>query len=103
MAKPFKSARRPSSEKEKEPGSIRVNLAKSGKCFLLLYESGLGEAMEVGCDLGPSPSNLYMAKVGELKLKRARSPPRLALSLVVVRESEPSPCQEVNGNRPEEQ
>lgn len=86
MQKPSKLTRQHLSEKkEKEPGSVRVNSAKLGKGFLLLSKSRPSEAMELGCDLGPSPTNLYMADTGRLKLKQARSPPRLALSLVTTR------------------
>lgn len=68
------------SPQEEESGLVRVKSAEFGKHFPLLFESGSSEAMELGCDLGPSPNDFYMANISELKLKWARSPPKLNLS-----------------------
>lgn len=69
-------------------------LIKLGKGFLLLLEFGPSEAMEVGCDLGLSPIDFYMAKGGGLKLTQARSPPRLALPPMSAQGSSPVQHQE---------
>lgn len=55
---------------------------------MLLSESEPNEPMEMGCELGPNPSNLYMLDAAELKLKRARHPPRSTLSPVTTYEDD---------------
>lgn len=59
--------------------------------------------LELGCDLGPSPTELYMANVSGLKLKWARSPPRPALPLEMAWGSEPPMCREFDGDLSKEQ
>lgn len=66
----------------------RVNLADSGKGFVPLSKSKLSETMEMGYDLGPSPSDLYMLDASGLKLKWAKSPPRLALLPMMTHEDD---------------
>lgn len=55
---------------------------------MLLSKSEPSEPMEMGYELGPNPSDLYMPDVAGLKLKRARSPPRSALSLATTHEDD---------------
>lgn len=73
---------------------VHVNSTESGKGFLLLTKSGPSEAMKIDYDLGPSPTDLYMADAGGLKLKWARSPPRLAFSLEIAWDSDFALCWE---------
>lgn len=75
---------------------VRVNLAKLGKGFFLLSEFGSSEAMDVGFDSSPSPADLYMANAGELKLKLARSPTRLASPPVTAKGPNQALCLDVD-------
>lgn len=52
-----------------EMGTGRVNSVESGKGFILLPDSRLYEAMDVGLQLGPSVADLYIADAGRVKLK----------------------------------
>lgn len=61
---------------------------------MLLLDSRSCEVMDVGLELGPSPTDLYMADAGRLKLKRARSPPRMASPPTMAHGPISPPCQD---------
>lgn len=54
---------------KKEYGLDRVKSSESRKGFLVLFELGPNDAMEMGCDISPSPKYFYMTDASGLTLK----------------------------------
>lgn len=101
--KPSKFTRPCSPEKNKKLGAVHVNSGDSCKGFHLLNVSSPSDLMDLGYELGPSPSNHYMDEASRLKLKQARSQTSSTLSLETTRGAAVVLCREGDDDLLEEQ